>query len=99
MEPVSRNSLVCEYCGEVIEDNDDIVGQLQAYSSIWPPQLYMLMLGNSKLALCVSRVASVARLAEHCTQPSCVLRVYRVNGEICPSPTLTETTFFLSSSE
>ena len=58
-----------------------MAAQLKSYSTIWPPQLCMLKMGNPKLVVCISRVASVARFAEHSSQPSCELRAYRVNGE------------------
>ncbi|KAL1504486.1 hypothetical protein AB1Y20_010891 [Prymnesium parvum] len=81
VEPVAKEQLVCEFCGEVLVDDHDFVGQLATYSAIWPPQLCMLRIGSSKLALDISRVASPARFAEHSNQPSCELRGYQFNGK------------------
>lgn len=82
MEPIDQNQIVCEYCGEILVDEEDFVAQLANYSSIWPPQLCMLRFGSSKLVLDISRVASVARFAEHSSQPSCEVKSYRINGAL-----------------
>ena len=81
MERVGMGALVAEYCGELLADGNCVIRDLAKYEAIWPPQLYMLRIGTSPLALDISRVASVARFAEHSAmQPTCDLQAYRMRS-------------------
>ena len=76
--PIAANQLVAEYCGELIDNADAVVADFAKYMTIWPSQLYLLRVGNSSLALDISRIASFARLAEHSAhQPTCTLHACR----------------------
>ena len=82
LSPLLAGSLVIEYCGEAIGNADEIARGISQYKSIWPPQLYVLRVGETPLALDISRTASFARFAEHCAvKPTCELKAYRTYDE------------------
>ena len=78
--PVPAGHLIIEYCGEVVEGGDAMVGALSSYSTIWPPQLCMLRLCPAALFLDISRCSSVARFAEHAEHASCELQAWVLDG-------------------
>lgn len=78
LEPVAQGDLIAEVCGEIVQGYDESTLGLAKYRSFWPPQLCMLRMGNSSLALDISRASSLARFAEHTSvRPSCELQAHR----------------------
>ena len=66
----------------MIADGAGLVQDITACGMAWPPLLRLLRFGpESSLALDISRAASVARLAEHSTQPTCTLQAVLVDDQ------------------
>jgi hypothetical protein len=77
LEPISANSIVAEYMGEVIA-TEEMLRRMKSYKA--KDDFYFANLGGG-LMLDASSMGSLARFANHSCEPSCMMQRWTVLGE------------------